>query len=410
MVARDPGVLTARRRFRSLFALYLLPGLALASWVTRTPAVRDVLGASTAEMGLVFFGLAAGSMAGVLAGTPLVRRWGTRAVIVLTLGFWIGGTFAVAGGVALASSVVVGAGLTAFGLGLGCAEISFNIDGTEVERQLGRPILPFLHGAFSVGTVIGAVLGIWLAGIRFPPELQLAAAAAVALAVAVVAIRGIPAGHAVDRTVAGRTRSSGTGAWREPRVVRIALIVLVLALAEGTANDWLPLVMVDGHGMPQSTSAVVYTAFAASMAAGRFSGPSLLRRFPRVAVVAASGCFAALGLLGVMLAPSAALAFTAVVLWGLGAALGFPVSISAAAEGDPGSSPGRVGAVATTGYIGFLSGPPLLGLLGEYVGLREALVVVLLLVVTAIVLAPAVAPLTPSPTVAGRRDAGRSAT
>lgn len=410
MVARDPGVLTARRRFRSLFALYLLPGLALASWVTRTPAVRDVLGASTAEMGLVFFGLAAGSMAGVLAGTPLVRRWGTRTVIVLTLGFWIGGTFAVAGGVALASSVVVGAGLTAFGLGLGCAEISFNIDGTEVERQLGRPILPFLHGAFSVGTVIGAVLGIWLAGIRFPPELQLAAAAAVALAVAVVAIRGIPAGHAVDRTVAGRTRSSGTGAWREPRVVRIALIVLVLALAEGTANDWLPLVMVDGHGMPQSTSAVVYTAFAASMAAGRFSGPSLLRRFPRVAVVAASGCFAALGLLGVMLAPSAALAFTAVVLWGLGAALGFPVSISAAAEGDPGSSPGRVGAVATTGYIGFLSGPPLLGLLGEYVGLREALVVVLLLVVTAIVLAPAVAPLTPSPTAAGRRDAGRSAT
>ncbi|MEN0069480.1 MAG: MFS transporter, partial [Propionicimonas sp.] len=67
------------RRFRALFALYLLPGLALSSWITRTPAVRDSLAAGTAQMGLLFLGLSAGSMAGVLAGTPLVKRLGTRA-------------------------------------------------------------------------------------------------------------------------------------------------------------------------------------------------------------------------------------------------------------------------------------------------------------------------------------------
>lgn len=382
-----------RRRFWSLFALYLLPGLALASWVTRTPAVRDALGASTAEMGLVFFGLAAGSMAGVLAGTPLVRRVGTRATIALTLALWIGGTFVIAAGIAMTSAVLVGGGLTAFGLGLGCAEIGFNVDGTEVERTLGRPILPFLHGAFSLGTVAGGAVGIWLAAIRFPPELQLTAAGVIALVASLIGIRGIPAGYAVDPGRAHESARRVSAAWRDPRVVRIALIVLVLALAEGTANDWLPLVMVDGHGLPESTSAVVYTAFAASMATGRLAGPAALGRFPRVGVVAASGCFAAAGLLGVMLAPSALLAFGAVVLWGLGAALGFPVSISAVAEGDPSSAPQRVGAVATTGYIGFLSGPPLLGLLGEQFGLRSSLGVVLVLVITAIVLAPAVAPL-----------------
>jgi Fucose permease len=380
------------RRFWSLFALYLVPGLALASWVTRTPAVRDALHASTAEMGMIFFGLAVGSMVGVLAGTPLVRRFGTRGVILLTLAFWIGGTFVIAGGVELTSPWIVTAGLTSFGLGLGCAELGFNVEGAEVERQLGRPILSFLHASFSIGTVIGGLSGIWLARIEFPPQLQLAIAGSVALVVAVIGIRGIPHGFAV---AAQEDRASGSGgsAWRDPRVVRIALIVLVLALAEGTANDWLPLVMVDGHGLPESISAVVYTAFAASMATGRLTGPAMLRRFSRVSVVAAAGCFAAVGLIGVMLSPSVGLAFTAVVLWGLGASLGFPVSISAVAEGDPATAAQRVGAAASTGYIGFLSGPPLLGLLGEHFGLRQSLVVVLCLVLLAIVLAPAVRPL-----------------
>jgi MFS family permease len=379
------------RRFWSLFALYLVPGLALASWVTRTPAVRDALHASTAEMGLIFFGLAVGSMIGVLSGTPLVRRFGTRGLILLTLAFWIGGTFVIAAGVALRSPAIVTTGLTAFGLGLGCAELGFNVDGAEVERQLGRPILSFLHASFSLGTVTGGLSGIWLAQIQFPPELQLTIAAIVALIVAVIGLQGIPAGFAKEDAVSRRATSSGS-AWRDTRVIRIALIVLVLALAEGTANDWLPLVMVDGHGLPESISAVVYTAFAASMATGRLTGPAMLRRFSRVQVVAAAGCFAAIGLIGVMLSPSVALAFVAVVLWGLGASLGFPVSISAVAEGDPATAPQRVGAAASTGYIGFLSGPPLLGLLGEHFGLRQSLVVVLGLVLLAIVLAPAVRP------------------
>jgi hypothetical protein len=32
-------------------------GLLMASWATRTPAIRDILSVSTAEMGIVLFGL-----------------------------------------------------------------------------------------------------------------------------------------------------------------------------------------------------------------------------------------------------------------------------------------------------------------------------------------------------------------
>lgn len=387
----DTSPATTRARFGALFALYLVPGLALSSWITRTPAIRDALGATTAGMGLLFFCLAAGSMIGVLAATPLVLRVGTRATITATLTLWIGGTLAIAVGTELGLVAPVAAGLVAFGLGLGSAEIAFNIDGADVERLRGRPTLPYLHGAFSLGTVIGGTGGVIATALGISAVLQLGVAAAVATIVALLAVRLLPHGYgraSAPADAADRPRAR----WLDSRVIRIGAVVLVIALAEGTANDWLPLVMVDGHGLDESTGSIVYTTFAAAMTVGRIGGPRVLAVVPRVAVVAGSATLAGLGILGIVLAPTPALAYAAVVLWGLGAALAFPVCISAAAEGDPATSARRVGAVAATGYIGFLAGPAALGFLGEQIGIRLALLAVLALVAVAVVLSPAVRP------------------
>jgi cyanate permease len=75
-------------------------------------------------------------------------------------------------------------------------------------------------------------------------------------------------------------------------------------------------------------------------------------------------------------------AIIGVVLWGLGASLGFPVGMSAAAD-DPATAAARVSAVATIGYFAFLVGPPVIGFLGQQFGLLHALLVVLVLVAVA---------------------------
>jgi cyanate permease len=61
-----------------------------------------------------------------------------------------------------------------------------------------------------------------------------------------------------------------------------------------------------------------------------------------------------------------------VVLWGLGASLGFPVGMSAGAD-DPAHAAARVSVVSTIGYGAFLAGPPLLGFVGDQVGTLESL-------------------------------------
>ena len=108
----------------------------------------------------------------------------------------------------------------------------------------------------------------------------------------------------------------------------------------------------------------------------------LLDRYGRVPVLRGSAVLAVIGLLLLIFSPIVWVAIVGVVLWGLGASLGFPVGMSAAAD-DPRMAAARVSAVATIGYVAFLVGPPVIGALGDAVGILNGLLVVLVLVVVA---------------------------
>jgi MFS family permease len=385
---------TARQRRLALFALFLLPGLAWSSWITRTPDVRDQLGASTSTMGLILFGLSVGSMLGVLASGPLTARLGTKPVIGLGMTLVVVSSFTIGVGTLAALPVVVAFGLFLFGAGMGCAEIAMNIEGAEVERLLGRSVLPALHGFFSLGTVVGSTLGIVFTAIGFPVYLHLFAIGAIAVVVVLIFYRAIPSGTgkvAVATSTGPALPAAKARLWADTRLLLIGVIILAMAMAEGSANDWLPLLMVDGHGFGATAGSVIFTAFAVSMTIGRFAGGWFLDRFGRTAVVRVCALLATAGIALVIFSDNQIVAGAAVVLWGLGASLGFPVTISAAGDSGP-NSDARVSFVATVGYVAFLVGPPLLGFVGESSGLRSAMIVVLGLVVVAIFLAPALAP------------------
>jgi fucose permease len=283
-------------------------------------------------------------------------------------------------------------GLVGIGLGFGLAEIAINIEGATIEQLSGRSILPVLHGCYSLGSVIGSVLGIALTAIAFPVTIHLLIVVAVALAALLWAVPKIPAdtGRQTDTGVGSPGIRAQLAVWRQQRVIFLGLIVLALALAEGAAGDWLPLIMVDGHGTTASVGSIVFAGFALAMTIGRFAGEPLLARFGKANVLRVSALVSAVGIALVVFSDSVLVAGLAVLLWGLGAALGFPVTLSAAGESDDPTT--TVGAVASAGYVAFLVGPPLLGFLGEHYGLRGAMIVVLAVVVLASFLTSAAKP------------------
>lgn len=382
------------RRRIALFVFFFIPGVSMASWVTRTPAIRDHIDASLAEMGMVLLGFSFGSMLGVLLSGILVSLMGTKPIVLLGTSLVPSGQIIMALGAMTGLAPLVAFGLALLGFGMGLGEIAINIEGAVVEQITGKPLMHTLHGCFSLGTVCGALLGFSFTEIALPVEWHLAVVAALIVPVIVWFGRFIPSGTA--RTASRKSTIKegpdvGDPYWRDVRLYLIGTIVLGMALAEGAANDWLPILMVDEHGYSQAVGSLAFVIFAAAMTIGRFFGSYFLTCFGPANVIRGSAFFAALGLACVIFTHDPLLAGLAVLPWGLGASLGFPVAISAAGSSGR-NAIARVRTVTISGYIAFLIGPPLLGLLGEAAGLRQAMMVVLCLLFLAACVAQAVHP------------------
>lgn len=379
-----------KRRTWALFMFFFLPGLLMASWATRTPAIRDILSVSTAEMGAVLFGLSIGSMSGILCSAWLVKRFGTRKVIRTTMTCAVTGMVILSVALWCASPLIFALGLAVFGASFGAAEVAINVEGAAVERELNKTVLPMMHGFYSFGTLAGAGVGMALTALSVPANIHIILAAAVAIAPIFIAIRAIPDGTGKNASEDSHLQEKGLPFYRDIQLLLIGVVVLAMAFAEGSANDWLPLLMVDGHGFSPTSGSLIYAGFTLGMTVGRFTGGWFIDRYSRVTVVRASALMGALGIGLIIFVDSDWVAGVSVILWGLGASLGFPLTISAASDTGP-DAPTRVSVVATTGYLAFLVGPPLLGYLGEHYGLRSASTTIMALVILAALVAKAVA-------------------
>jgi fucose permease len=387
----DQALLRARNAVVVTFAT---SGIAFASFASRTPAVREALGLTTAQLGLLLLCMSAGSVAGLPLSGPIVHRFGTAVGVLggaITLGIGLGLTALGLGGGAVAPAA---GGLVLVGLGIGVWDVSMNVEGADVERRLGRSLMPRLHAAFSLGTVAGAGVGTATAAAAIPIAAQVGAIAVLSPLLMIWSTRRFLARAAA--TPEQEAKGSGVlAAWREPRTLLVGLLVLAFAFTEGSANDWIAVALVDGHGSSETIGAVAFGLFVAAMTAGRLAGGTLLERFGRVGVLRATAVCALVGLLLVLVGGSTAVALVGALFWGVGASLGFPVGMSAAAD-DPARAAVRVSVVSSIGYTAFLAGPPLIGLLAEHDGILAALFVVVGALVLGLLASGATRPLNPS--------------
>jgi fucose permease len=233
--------------------------------------------------------------------------------------------------------------------------------------------MPRFHAGFSLGTIIGAGIGVAVAAVGVPMLLHLGV---LGVAGAVVMLRStrdfLPAEEHPEADA-----GSGT-AWLEPRTLVVGLMVLCFTVAEGSANDWLSLALIDGYDVAHWVGVTGYAVFVTAMTLGRLAGTVVLDRFGRAPTLWSTAAAAAVGVVLVVVGGHVVLVGLGILLWGLGASLGFPVGMSAAAD-DSARAAARVSVVSTIGYGAFLAGPPLLGALGDRVGTLDSMLAVALL-------------------------------
>jgi fucose permease len=391
---------TPLRARNAVAATFALNGLVLGSLITRIPAIRDELELTSGRLGFLLLATSAGSMLALPSAGAIVARLGpARTVrfgaIVACAGIVLVGF----GGGVLRNGPTVAAGLFALGAGSGVWDVAMNVEGADVERKLGWTIMPRFHAAWSLGSVGGAGAGALAARLAVPLVTQMLATAVVVLVGVLAAVMFFtPVAPAAERRHhSGRRRA--LAAWREPRTLLIGVMVLSAALVEGAANDWLALALVDGYGTSHAVAAIGFGVFVTAMTVGRVLGTWVLDRFGRVVVLRTCIGLAIAGVAVFVTGDSLPLALLAAALWGLGASLGFPVGMSAAAD-DERFAAERVSVVASIGYLAFLGGPPLIGLLADRIGILQALSVLIVTMISSLVVTGAARPLRREPSVA----------
>lgn len=383
----------------AIFAIFMASGLSIATWASRVPSIKADLDLDNAQVGLILLGMGIASIIGISTSPAVMARTGARVgMLTMMLMFSAGIALVGFGSTVFGSVPLVLAGMVLFGFGNGCLDVMMNVEATAIEQQMGKTVLPVFHAFFSFGTVIGAGIGALAAWLQLTVATHAGIMGMLLALVAVATFLQVPVREAAldpepAEKPAWRERlHTSLEAWREPRTYLLGVVMLGMAFAEGGANDWIALGTEQGHGFTTGTGAIALAVFSVGMTVVRLFGGPLVDRFGRVAVLRVLAVSAASGVLLFILAPNLPLVLVGAALWGIGASLGFPIGMSAAAD-DPAKAAARVSAAATIGYVAFLGGPPVLGFISEHIGLLNTLFILVALIVASGLFSGAARPL-----------------
>ena len=348
-----------RRERQAVTALFLTNGALFATVLPRLPEIKADLDLSNGQLGLALLGTGLGGLSGSTASGWLLPRAGARRLAV-------GSTVVLALLVPLIglapSAAVLFAVLLVVGVSDSLTDVAMNVSGIEVQRRLGRPVLSSMHAVWSIGAVLGGLVGTAAAGLRVPVPLHLAVVAAALVVVVLLVSPAVP-----DHSGAGSAARSG--ARFSPGLAVLCLLAVFAAFLEDAPASWSAIYLVEHTGAGPGAAGLAFTAFMAAMVAGRVVGDRVVGRFGPVRVVRVGGLAAAAGLGAGLLAGSTAEAVVAFGVVGIGAASLFPALFTAA-----GALPGQgVAVMNAASRVGFLASPPVVGALADGVGLPLAL-------------------------------------
>jgi MFS family permease len=354
----------------SITGVFFLNGACFSAWYGRLPAIQQELDLSPGELGIALFGAPAGLLVAQPIAGALAVRHGSRPIVAaapLYLAAVVLPALAVDMVTLLLAAVVVGAAN-------GVLDIAMNTQGVEVERAAGKRLFSSLHAAFSFGALAGAGIAAAAAGAGVDPLPHLAANAAVAAAVSVVLARGLVR----DEGAAG----GPSFARPSRRLAALGAIAFCALLAEGSVYDWSGVYMSTETGASAGVAPLALAACSLTMGVGRLAGDAVAERIGTATAVRAGALIGASGLGLALARPVPGVAILGFAVLGIGLSVVFPLTLRAAGVHSAAAGP-ALAAVSTVGYAGFLAGPPLIGVLADATGLREALVLVSALCVVA---------------------------
>ncbi|ORI14498.1 MFS transporter [Rhodococcus sp. 1168] len=367
-----------KRARGATFTIFAVNGILFAVWVVHIPMVERRTGTSHATLGSLLLLLAVGAIFGMQASGRLSDRFGSNRLVMLSASM---SAVALMGPALSTGVVTLGASLFVLGMCNGALDVAMNAQAVEVERMYPRPIMSAFHAMFSLGGVLGSVIGATTLKAELPIEVSTGGTAILGLiAIASCSSFLLRTTH----TSTSPNRADGPTLGRlSPRVLGLGALAFALFLSEGVANDWSTLQVKEHLDTSDGIAALAFGFFASAMTVGRFCADRISARFGPVAVVRYGSLVAAAGMLLVLVSESLPLTLAGWAAFGLGLSGSIPQIFTSASNLGSGAPATNMSRVVGMGYVGFLAGPAVIGWLSHVVPLTAAMAVPLTLTLLA---------------------------
>ena len=356
------------RQRRAVGAYFWLLGVAVGVWVARIPEIQSGLRIDDGRLGVVLIMSAAGAlatmpMAGRLAprlGTKTLA-WGSAASICILLPM-----------ISIAPNVPsLMAVFAAYGASTGIYGVILNALAVHVEERYARPILSTFHGLFSLGGLVGAAIAAGCLALQVGPILSLVGASIGIAGAYLVASPWLPDAM-IDRVSSGK-KSARRWSWPPRRLIVLGGFAFLGLVGEGSMGDWSAVYLRRSLRTSAALAGIGYGAFSLGMTTGRFSGDALSKSLGDVTLLRSGAALAAIGLLSAVLIAHPLAAIIGFAMVGAGLANAVPILYRASAR-TPGIKPvDGIATTSTVGYLGFLAGPPIIGLIAARTTLGTSL-------------------------------------
>ena len=368
-----------KRQLLAARAGFFTGGFTVASWAPIIPFVQSGLSLEPAILGSLLLGLGIGSFVGMPVAGTISVRYGSRFALALS------GVLSCLLLVILAmipGFYIECAALFMYGVTLGCLEVSANIYGAQLEKQVGHPIMSGLHASYSIGEVVSAaaVTGLLIMG---APLVWVIGGLMVVIASGLLwTLSGIPAdaGRAKGQKAEGMVFAAPKG-----RILMFSLVCLAVFLAEGAMLDWSAIYVHEVGGVDLKAAGIGYTLFVIAMAISRLTGDRLVETFGRAKVLFAGMMLNIVTLLIMVCFASPIVLFASLFVMGLGVANVAPIIISAASSVKHVDPTSAITTVTTIGYGGLMAGPAILGFIAQHQSLEVAFLFIACLLTAALV-------------------------
>ncbi len=349
---------------RLVLLTFFLQPVAFGSWLPRIPEVQAALQLGPAALAVALLGLPCGTLVTLPFAGGIVARIGARAAVLCGFVFY---SAVVALPALAANPVLLFIALMLAGSAISFVELGLNVMADEVERAGGRLVMNTAHGCWSLGIMAGSLIGSAFAAAGLGPWAAILLVAGLVLPIALTAGRALP----VLASPAETKAESGRG-WQPPgwALIGICCFVFGISMTEGAMADWSAIFLRDALAAEGGLVGLGYSLFALMVAAGRFGGDVMKRRFGAVGTARLCGALAVTGAGLLYLAPNVPLALAGFGVIGIGVSVGFPLAVTAAASLGDRPASANVAVLSFVALAGFLVGPPVIGFVAEHTDIR----------------------------------------